>query len=136
MNKSDLLKLKNLIKEIESLQKELEQLKWQPKEPVVDYAKDYRHGYPRIITLVGQGDEDYARVKQKLTDSLVKVQRERLRLEEWLDSVEDSEMRNILRLQYVNGLTQEEIADELGYSLSTIKRRLKEFWTKSKVDTK
>lgn len=130
MKKSDLLKLKSIIKEIENLQKELEQLKWQPKEPVIDYAKDYRHGKPKIITLVGQGDEDYAKVKQKLTDSLVKVQQERLRLEEWLDSVEDSEMRNILRLQYVNGLTQEEIGQELGYCRKTINRRLNEFWTK------
>ena len=130
MKKSDLPKLKNLIGEIKTLQDELDNLEWKPKESVVDYAKDYRHGYPKIITLVGQGDEDYAKVKQKLTDSLVKVHQERLRLEEWLDSVEDSEMRNILRLQYVNGLTQEEIGQELGYCRKTINRRLNEFWTK------
>lgn len=130
MNKSDLLNLKNLIAEIKTLQDELDNLKWKPKEPVIDYAKDYRHGKPKIITLTGYGDKDYAKLKQKLTGSLVKVQRERLRLEEWLDSVEDSEMRNILRLQYVNGLTQEEIADELGYTSRTIRYKLKEFWEK------
>lgn len=136
MKKTDLLKLKKLISEIESLQDELNRLECKPRGRVVDYAKDYRHGYPRIITLIGLGDENYVRVKQKLAKSLVRAQQERLRIEEWLDGVDDPEMRNILRLQYVNGLTQEEIGDELGYSLSTIKRRLKEFWAENKVDTK
>ena len=49
-------------------------------------------------------------------------------LENWLDSVQDPELRDILRLQYINGLTQEEIADEFGYSVITIKRRLRKFW--------
>ena len=54
-------------------------------------------------------------------------------LENWLDNVPDPELRDILRLQYINGLTQEEIAQELGYSVITIKRRLRAFW--EKVDT-
>ena len=37
---------------------------------------------------------------------------ERMMLENWLDSVQDPELRDILRLQYINGLTQEDIADE------------------------
>lgn len=130
MKKTDLSKLKNLIREIETLQNELDRLKWEPKEQVVDYAKDYKTGYPRIITLTGYGDADYRRVKQKLTENLCRVQRERLRIEEQIQSVSDPEMRVILRLQYVNGMTQEQIAAEMGYARETINRKLKSFWEK------
>ena len=127
MKKTDLSKLKNLIREIGTLQDELDRLKWEPKEQVVDYAKDYKTGYPRIITLTGYGDADYRRVKQKLTENLYRVQRERLRIEEQIQSVSDPEMRVILRLQYVNGMTQEQIAAEMGYRDRTIRNKLKRF---------
>lgn len=132
MKKTDLSKLKNLIREIETLQNELDRLKWEPKEQVVDYAKDYKTGYPRIITLTGYGDADYRRVKQKLTENLCRVQRERLRIEEQIQSVSDPEMRVILRLQYVNGMTQEQIAEEMGCSDRTIRNKLKRFWSEEK----
>lgn len=132
MKKTDLSKLKNLIREIGTLQDELDRLKWEPKEQVVDYAKDYKTGYPRIITLTGYGDADYRRVKQKLTENLYRVQRERLRIEEQIQSVSDPEMRVILRLQYVNGMTQEQIAAEMGYSDRTIRNKLKRFWSEEK----
>lgn len=130
MEKSDLSKLKNLIREIEMLQDELDRLKWKPKEEVADYAKDYRTGYPRIITLTGYGDANYSRIKQRLTESLRRVQKERLRIEEQIQSVSDPEIRAILRLQYVNGMTQEQIAAEMGYARETINRKLKSFWRK------
>lgn len=132
MKKTDLSKLKNLIREIETLQNELDRLKWEPKEQVVDYAKDYKTGYPRIITLTGYGDADYRRVKQKLTENLYRVQKERLRIEEQIQGVSDPEMRVILRLQYVNGMTQEQIAEEMGYSDRTIRNKLKRFWGEEK----
>ena len=67
-------------------------------------------------------------VRQKLYEKQRQIQDEIAFLENWLDSVPDPEMRDILRLQYINGLTQEEIAAELGYSRSAIAMKLNRFW--------
>ena len=123
MDKERLKKLRSLIKEAEHLE-----TRWFPKEPVADSAKDYRTGYPRNITMAGYGDSEWAKLRQRLYEKLGRIQAERMMLENWLDSVQDPELRDILRLQYINGLTQEEVAQELGYARETISRKLKVFW--------
>lgn len=128
MDKERLKKLRSLIKEAEHLEIEIEETRWFPKEPVADSAKDYRTGYPRNITMAGYGDSEWAKLRQRLYEKLGRIQAERMMLENWLDSVQDPELRDILRLQYINGLTQEEIAQELGYTRSAIGMKLQRFW--------
>lgn len=128
MDKERLKKLRSLIKEAEHLKVEIEELQWFPKEQVVDSVKDYKTGYPHTIAIAGYGSDEWVKLRQRLFEKLGRIQAERMMLENWLDSVQDPELRDILRLQYINGLTQEEIADELGYSLITVKRRLRSFW--------
>ena len=130
MTKNRLKKLRSLIKEAEHLQSELNDALLFPSRSdyVADSAQNYRTGKPHTFKVEGYGQDDYVKLRQKLYDKLYRIQQERRELEDWLDSVEDSEMRDILRLQYINGLTQEQIADELGYSVITVKRRLKKFW--------
>lgn len=132
ISKSRLKKLRALISETAHLQAQYDDLICFPQRHVVDTAKDYRTGYPHTISISGYGDSSYVDIRQKLYEKQKQIQQEIAFLEDWLDSVPDPEMRDILRLQYVNGLTQEEIAAELGYSVITIKRRLKNFWTCSK----
>lgn len=126
--KKRLKKLRALIKEAEHLQSEYNDLICFPKEPVCDSYKDYRTGYPHTKPMAGYGDSDYVDIRQRLYEKHRQIQGEIAFLEEWLDSIPDPEIRDILRLLYINGLTQERIAAELGYSVITIKRRLKNFW--------
>ena len=126
--KTRLKKLRALIKEAEHLQSEYNDLICFPKEPVCDSYKDYRTGYPHTKSMAGYGDSDYVDIRQRLYEKLRKIQKEIAYLESWLDSVEDPEIRDILRLLYINGLTQERIAAELGYSVRTVKRKLHMFW--------
>lgn len=128
MTKTRLKKLRSLIKEAEHLQSEYDDMLCFPRTFVQDSVKDYSTGYPRNIVIQGYGSSDFAALRQKLYDKLCRIQQERQELEDWLDSVGDPEMRDILRLQYINGLTQEEIAMELGYARETISRKLKVFW--------
>lgn len=60
-----------------------------------------------------------------------RIQQEIAFLEGFLDQVEDPQTRDILRLYYVNGLTQEQIAEELGYTRETISRKIRDFWQNS-----
>lgn len=128
MTKERLKKLRALIKEAGHLQCQYDDLICFPKEEVADTYSDYRTGYPHTKATAGYGDSAYPELRQKLDRKLRKIQEEIAALESWLDSVEDPDMRDILRLLYINGLTQEQAADELGYSVITIKRRLKNFW--------
>lgn len=128
MTKDRLKKLRALVKEAEHLQSQYIDAICFPKEQVVDSYKDYSTGFPHTKSISGYGDSSYVDVRQKLYKKHRQIQQEIAFLEDWLDSVEDPELRDILRLQYINGLTQEQIAAELGYSERTIRRKLCEFW--------
>lgn len=131
VTKERLKKLKALVKEAEHLQCQYDDLVCFPRERVWDSVKDYRTGRPHVLAVSGHGDPVYAGLRQKLYEKIRQVREEIAFLEGWLDSVEDPEMRDILRLLYAGGLTQEQAAEELGYSVITIKRRLKMFWEKN-----
>lgn len=133
--KQQLKKLRALIKESEHLQAEYDDMICFPSEEVVDSVNDYKTGYPHVVMISGMGDPRFALLREKLATKNREIQLEIAALENYLDSVEDPEMRDILRLQYVNGLTIEQIAEELNYSTITIKRRLKSFWEKENHDT-
>lgn len=128
MEKSRLKKLRALISELEHLQSQYTDMLCFPKEQVTDSAADYRTGFPHTISISGYGDSSYVDIRQRLYDKQRQIQAEIALLEDWLDSVEDPELRDILRLQYINGLTQEEIAQELGYTRSGIAMKLNRFW--------
>lgn len=134
MTKERLKKLIALKKEAEHLEEQIRDLPFRTGPYVADSAKDYRTGFPRTITIRGYSTEEYERLKKRLQKKLRKINVEILEMELWMDGVEDAELRDILRMQYINGMTQEEIAEELGYSVITVKRRLKKFWN-DKSDT-
>lgn len=128
MTKNRLKKLRGLIKEAEHLEAEYKDMMCSPKTFVQDSVKDYSTGYPHNIVIQGYGSADFVALRQKLYDKLYRIQRERYEIEDWLDGVADPEIRDILRLQYINGLTQKQIADELGYERSGIASKIKRFW--------
>lgn len=123
MTRERLKQLRALLKEAEHLEEQIRNLPFTTGSYVGDSANDYRTGFPRTITIQGYSTRKYDQLKRRLQDKLQRIQEEIAELEEWLCSVEDAELRDILRLQYVNGLTQEQIAAELGYSVRTIQRK-------------
>lgn len=129
MDKQQLLKLKSLKTEAELITKEIHELEFKPREYVADTVLDYRTGRPVRLKIEGYGSDEYIRTKQllysRLKKKLLAVQEERAKLEDYIDSIEDPEMRVILRLRFVECFTQEQIAQKVGYSKETIKRRLK-----------
>lgn len=128
MEKKEMKHLKKLIAEKKDLESRLEKQQFKPKEELADTVKDYRTGYPKTIVIRGYGDKEWQRLRDvyymKLGDICGRIQR----MEDFLNSVEDAELREILRLRYQDGLSQEEIAERLHYSRSAIQKKEERFW--------
>lgn len=126
MTRVELEQLKSLKQEAKQLQEELHNL------PITtDSVKGSMPEFPyieRTIKIVGVDEDKAKKVRKKLEKTLDDLQEMILVMEEWLETVEDSGIRTILRLQYRNSLSQAKIAEELGRSEKTIQRKLKMFW--------
>ena len=102
-----------------------------PKSTYVTvFYKDYRSGkgVPKSRQELDGGEEslrvlrgDLLRCKRKLLTRLQKA-------EKFIEDIEDSEMRTILRKYYINGDYQKDIAEELNYSPGRISQKINTFW--------
>ena len=132
MTRDDLEQLRAMRAEIRSLS--ISMLRPQ-RRYATDYYKDYRKGFPVVKPLEGVEDESVVvcRMERKLKAKQRRLAQMVSKIEEWLDSVDDSETRAILRLYYAQGYSQADIADKLGYSRSAIAMKLKAFWMRMEV---
>ncbi len=128
MTKQDLEQLRALKTEIRLLDEELHSLPMttdsvtgsMPEHPYISHT----------IKIKGLDMELHDSLQKRLERKLVVLQGRLKAMEDWLDTVEDSEMRTILRLHYRNGLKHEVIANELGYSRHAITMKIKRFFEK------
>lgn len=125
MTKKELEQLRALHQEIETLE---ERYILTPPEECGDTYGDYSHGFKQIKVLQGLSTARADRIRDRITKKYEQLTAKVDDMEEWLDDVEDSEMRDILRLYYANGLNQEEIARRKGYTRSAIAMKLKKYW--------
>ena len=119
-----------IIKEIGVLQKELAELRM--KNP-------YKQN---IVTDMPRGGRscsdlsDYANEVMELEDmlnySLRKLQRERKKFEQFLTTVDNSEMRLILRLRCINNMGWFDIGTELNMDRRTASRKFYKFFKEQK----
>ena len=126
MNKEELEQLQFLKLEVKQLQEELKS-----GPPTMDSVKGSMDEFPYIeqtIKIFGADETKAWKLRKKLEKKLKELQDLISDMEDWLDTIPDSETRLILRLTYRNGLTQEKIAEELGCSDRTVKRKIKTFW--------
>lgn len=97
-------------------------------EEAADTYGDYRTGYKKIKVMRGYSTKKSDRLMKMINRKIEQIHRSLAEMEEWLDQVEDSEMRDILRLYYGDGLSLEEIGRRKGYDRSTIGKKLSKFW--------
>ena len=128
MTKADLLQLKKLIAEKNDLEHRLMTLKFNPNEEVADTAKDYRTGFPKTIIIRGYGDNNWQKLHTKWAEKLAYTAKRVQDMEQFLNGVKDAEIRQILRLRYIDGLTQAEVGDRMGYSRPAIQKKEERFW--------
>lgn len=117
--------------EIKALRLELAKLK-----------EERRYYKPNIITDMPRGgsgyinpQDEYLTKEQELEDmlnyALRKLQYERRRIEEFLNTVDDAETRLIIRLRCVNNMKWEDIGEEINADRRTVSRKFYKFFSKN-----
>lgn len=117
-------KIRKLKKEIMGLRYSIDNAK---PELQADFYKDYRtgKGIPKsVVGFVFDEREIHAR-EQKIKLRLKQLESVIKNAEEEIDSVEDPELRSILRLYYIEGETQENIGKILHIERSSVSKKLK-----------
>ena len=122
MTEKELSGLYYLNRETERLQDELDELEHSVgvKSIVLSHAPKSKRRY---------GVEDMAAERADLKAivqlNLLKIQKERTRLERYIGSIENPETRLIFRLRHINGMTWREIGDEMYMTYETARRKHK-----------
>ena len=117
-------KIRKRKKEIMGLRYSIDNAK---PELQADFYKDYRtgKGIPKsVVGFVFDEREIHAR-EQKIKLRLKQLESVIKNAEEEIDSVEDPELRSILRLYYIEGETQENIGKILHIERSSVSKKLK-----------
>ncbi|MEG2521269.1 MAG: sigma factor-like helix-turn-helix DNA-binding protein [Anaerovoracaceae bacterium] len=127
MTREDLESIRSLRNELVSLQQEY----INPKRTEVNiFYKDYKNGHPvpKVDSGIDCGEAEQKRLAKLIAQKTKVLQSRILKTEQWIDSIDDPEMRGIIRMYYEQGLTQEEIGNLLNIDRSVISRRLKSFF--------
>lgn len=102
-----------------------------PRSTVVAvFYKDYRtgKGVPKSRQEVDHGEEELRILKGSLSICKRKLAKRLLQAEKFIEGVEDTEMRTILRMYYLSNASQKEIGDMMHYSQTAISTKLSVFW--------
>lgn len=112
MNKKELSQLYYLNREIEQLKSRIEEL-----ECIAVSDTSRITGMPHVTGIsdkVGRYAAEIADLKELLNLNLKKCFYELNRLNRYIESIDDSQMRMIMTLRYVNGLSWRQIAFSIG----------------------
>ena len=130
--------------EIEVLEKHLDKLlkderEWKQTETVKGSSSEFPY-LPTVFKVSGFSFEDSEAVteikklqkqtKAKILQKKLTLERQKAAVECWLDSVTDPNIRCIIRLYYIQGLSWEDTCKELGEvgDGSTQRKQINKFW--------
>ena len=112
--RNDLNKLKDNLQEIEaSMGVRSQKLVCGPKGSL-------RFDVSDLVSSITDLKESILETEAAIVRNLVKIQRERARLEEYIGGIEDTETGFIFRLRHINGMTWREIGEEMHMSLGSV----------------
>ncbi|MCL1999685.1 MAG: hypothetical protein FWG65_13080 [Turicibacter sp.] len=112
MTQKDLKEFVNLKSELETVKERLANIAKYGGEAIKDFAKDYKTGYPKVITIEGISQD---KVQTEITKSMLESRQKAhesyiLRIENFINNIPDTRIRNIVTLRYVDGKSWDEVA--------------------------
>ena len=97
---------------------------------VAVFYKDYRtgKGIPKTKIENDGGEEDLRILKANLKACKERLAKRLREAEEFIQSIDESEIRTIFRMYYIAGMSQEQIGAELHCVQSRISQIINQFW--------
>ena len=97
---------------------------------VIVFYKDYRtgKGIPKARREHDGGEEDLRILKENLKACNERLAKRLREAEEFIQSIDDPEIRTIFRMYYIAGMSQERIGEELHCVQSRISQIINQFW--------
>jgi hypothetical protein len=112
MTKKELSQLYNLSKEIKAKEEQLEQLK-AIAESTTAQLSDMPHG-SGVSDKIGKTVAEIADIKSLIQLKIQEYWHEYNRLMRYINDIDDSLIRQIMTLRYINGMTWNAVADTIG----------------------
>ncbi len=88
---------------------------------------DYRRGYPQPKSIVGYDHGLEERRRERWLHRIELLQAEVDAVEKWIEVIPDGVTRRIFRMIYVEGKTQQKVAEKLHMDQSRISRKISKF---------
>ena len=131
MDKRELMQIRNIIREIKCLQRQLDRAEYQTEARQTTVAvKGSMRDWPYVehaIKLTGVDMEDYIRkvkrLRMKLKHRIDELMATVEEAQEYIAGIPDSDIRLILQCRFINGMTWEQIEAETGIPITTAKRK-------------
>ena len=122
MTKEKLLEYSNLAKEIKDLERRIKNIEKQ-SEMVSDVVQNGVKGRAVIYGVDVKRKLRLEKYKKKLNDFRTRLAEESLEVEEFIQKILSSKIRQIFRYRYYDGLQWFQIADKMGYNSETAPRK-------------
>ncbi|MBK5243197.1 RNA polymerase subunit sigma-24 [Clostridium sp.] len=131
MTKEELSKLQKIIAEIEQIKRELESIE---PEYAIDSVTGSSINFPYTqhnIMIEGYDIKSYEhkvkRIQNRLNHKMIELVEEKDRLTEYIYSLDNSDLRQILSHRYVRGLTWQDVGINMGYATITVRSKHDKF---------
>ncbi len=88
---------------------------------------DYRSGYPVPQSVVGVDWEKYDKTKDRYTSRISKLRQECDEVEKYVEEIEESLIRRIFRMYYIDGISQRDVASAVHLSQAAVSKKISDF---------
>lgn len=130
IERKDFERLRALKQELDTIAKRIQRTP--NTETLGDTYGDYRTGHKHIRVIRGQSDERKRKLEEKYAEIAETLGKKIEETETTLEAIDDPVIRDIFRLYYQDGLSEEAVADRKGYSRPRISQLINEFWKENK----
>lgn len=92
-----------------------------------DVIFDYRTGYPRPQTVVGEDRKKKERLRKQYQKKIDELEQKCIETEDWILTIPDSQVGQMCWMQYVDGKTQRKVAKKVHTAQSTVSKKISKY---------